>query len=322
MNVFRFAHPEYLILLVALFLAPVARRRFWSDRKPAIHFTLLGAMSGIGRSWRVRFQPLLTVIRYLALALIVVALARPQAGWAERRIHTYGVDIMLALDVSESMALQDFRPNRLEAAKSVIEEFLEKRQFDRIGVVIFGDSAFTLVPLTLDYGAIKSFIDRLTFQRLGGQRTALGLGLATAVDRLRESDAKSHVVVLLTDGVDTVGGLDPLDAATVAESLGVRAYTIGVGGNAGGFGMFGGGQGFDEATLREIANRTGGKYYHATSEKELREIYDEIDRLEKSPSEYTDYTFHEERMAWLLAPGLLLLALEALLRNTLFLKLP
>jgi len=258
-----------------------------------------------------------------------VALSRPQFGWRERQIDTFGVDIMLALDVSNSMQANDLVPNRLEAAKQVVSDFVDKRNSDRIGVVIFGDAPFTLVPLTLDYDSIKSFVSRLTLERLGEQNTALGKGLATAVKRLEDSEAKSRVVVLLTDGVDTIGGIAPLDAAKAAAGLGIKVYTIGVGSEESTeafpslFGGFGRPQvQFDEQLLRAIADETGGHYYHARDERQLGEVYEAINQLEKSRVEATDFLFYEEKMALVAWPALILLLLEMLLRNTLFLKIP
>lgn len=327
----RLLHPEFLLLIpVAIFLA-AWRLRWRRPRTAAVRFSDLRHVREAGRSWRLRLRPMLTVLRLSALALFCVAMARPQYGWSERRIESYGVDIMIALDVSGSMQLQDFNPNRLEAAKAVTARFLDRRKYDRIGVVIFGNTAFTLCPLTLDYGVIKDFIGRLTFERLHDQRTALGLGLATAVDRLKDSDAKSKVVILVTDGVDTVGKVDPRISADVAKGLKVRVYTIGVGSQGRTLvpvqTMFGRmfqpqGAEFDEALLKAIAEKTGAKYYGATDEKKLEEIYEEIDKLETSKAEYTEYNHYSERMEWVLVPALLLLLLEVVLRNTWLLKLP
>jgi Ca-activated chloride channel family protein len=327
----RLLHPHFLWLLPALVAVALWQARRGRARAGAVRFSDLKHVRAIGPTLALRLRPILRVMRLLALGFFIVAMARPQRGWRERHIKTYGVDIVLALDVSGSMQATDFDPNRLEAAKAVIGRFLDQRQFDRVGVVVFGDTAFTLCPLTLDYGVVREFVERLTFERLGEQQTALGLGLATAVDRLKDSDAKSRVIVLLTDGKDTVGGVSPREGAEVAKALGTRVYAIGVGSEGmslqsrqGLFGMMFQPQRaeFDEKTLRDIADRTGGKYYHATDEKNLREIYEEIDRLERSEAEYNDYDHYDERMAYVLMPGLVWLLLELLLANTWFLKLP
>jgi Ca-activated chloride channel family protein len=317
-------HPQFLLLLpLALVIAAWA----WGRRAATIRFSDVKRLRAVGGSGRIRARTLLRALQLLILSLFIVAMARPRVGWRERQIHTYGLDIIMAIDVSESMTQMDFSPNRLEAAKRVTSDFLDGREFDRIGVVIFGKSAFTLCPLTLDYGVIKDFIKRLRFERLGKQPTALGLGLGTAVNKLKDSDAKGRVVVLLTDGVDTVGGMDPLVAADTAESLGIKVYTIGVGSTGmpdGASLFFGGGfQGsFDEETLRAIADKTGGKYFHATDNKSLEKIYEEIDRLEKTKTEYTEYDHYDEKAGYVLGPALLLLLLEILLSRTWLAKLP
>ncbi len=325
----RFASPLFFLLLIVV-AALASWLRLHPRRSPAISFSSLREIVLLDDSLRVRFRRMLPLLRYAAIVLLILALARPQFGMRERQIDSYGVDIMLALDVSNSMQSQDFTPTRLEAAKRVVNQFVDQRQSDRIGVVIFGDAPFTLVPLTLDYGAIKSFVSRLTIERLGEQNTALGKGLANAVNRLKDSTARSKVIVLLTDGVDTVGGIKPLDAAKAAQALGIKVYTIGVGSNSGGDSMPGIlGQffmrqtaEFDEGLLQQIALTTNGKYYHAQNERELASIYDEINRMEKTRAKTTDFVWFDERMAWLAVPALLLLALEMLLRNTLLLSIP
>ncbi|MCX7016997.1 MAG: VWA domain-containing protein [Candidatus Sumerlaeota bacterium] len=328
----RFLHPLYFALLPVV--AGLAAWRFRSRRtaRGAVRFSDLKHIRALRPTLMLRLRPVVHALRLAALGFFIVAMARPQLGWRERSINEYGVDIMIALDISGSMQLQDFNPNRLEAAKRVTCQFLDGRKTDRIGVVIFGDAAFTLCPLTLDYGVIKDFIGRLTYDRLGEQHTALGLGLATAVNRLKDSDAKSKVIILVTDGVDTIGTIDPLDSANLAKSFKIRVYTIGVGSTGrtlaripGGFfgPMFGVQQAeFDPKTLQAIAERTGGKYYNATDNKSLKDIYDDIDRLEKTKEQYTEYDHYDEKMEWLLIPGLIWLALEILLGNTVFLRLP
>ncbi|OPZ20429.1 MAG: von Willebrand factor type A domain protein [candidate division BRC1 bacterium ADurb.BinA364] len=328
----RLLHPEFLGLIPVAFLLAYWRWRRRRIRSAAVRFSDLKHLRSIGLTLRSRLRGSLAALRLAAIALFCAAMARPQLGWRERDIKVFGLDIMLALDVSGSMSFRDFQPNRLEAAKEVISRFLDRRDTDRIGVVIFGNAPFTLCPLTLDYGVIKDFIGRLTFERLGEQNTALGLGLATAVDKLKDSDAKSKVVILLTDGVDTVGGMKPETAAEIAKSLGIRVYTIGVGSEgqafAPGMGGFFGPMltvqrgDFDEQTLRMIADVTGGKYFHATDNKSLEQVYRDIDAMEKSKSEYTEYDHYDEKMEWLAIPALLLLALELLLGSTVFLKLP
>lgn len=328
----RLLHPQYLLGLVALGALWLWGWKRRGAPASAVRFSDLKHLRAVHPTLMLRLRPVLQALRLGALALLLVAMARPQLGWRERRIREYGLDIMLALDISGSMQLQDFSPNRLEAAKRVISQFVDRRRFDRIGVVIFGDAAFTLCPLTLDYGVIKDFIGRLDYDRLGEQHTALGLGLATAVNRLKDSDAKSRLIILLTDGVETVGTIPPLNAAELAKSLKTRVYTIGVGSEGQTLirvpgGIFGSTFGvqraeFDEATLKAIAQKTGGQYYHATDNKRLEEIYQQIDRMEKSEAEYTEYDHYDDKMEWLVVPGLIGLLIEVLLANTWFLKLP
>ncbi len=317
-------HPQFLLLLPLAFLIAAWA---WRRRAATIRFSDVQRLRVVSAPGRIRMRSVLRALQLLILSLFIVAMARPRVGWRERQIHTYGLDIIMAIDVSESMTQRDFSPNRLEAAKRVTCDFLDGRKFDRVGVVIFGKAAFTLCPLTLDYGALKDFIGRLEFQRLGKQPTALGLGLGAAVNKLKDSDAKGRAVVLLTDGVDTVGGMDPLVAADVAESLGIKVYTIGVGstGIAVGSAMFFGSGfkgAFDEQTLIAIADKTGGKYFHATDDRSLEKIYEEIDQLEKTKTEYTEYDHYDEKPEYLLGPALLLLLLEMILANTWLVKLP
>ncbi len=324
-----FATPIFFLLLPAILLLGLWLIRH-PRKKATIHYSSLELVKDCGGSWRTRFSRYLPTLRLLAAILIILSLARPQFGWRERQIDSYGVDIVLALDVSNSMQANDFSPTRLEVAKRVVTEFVDKRNTDRIGVVIFGDAPFTLVPLTLDYDAIKNFVSRLTIERIGEQNTALGKGLATAVKRLEDSEARSRIVVLLTDGVDTIGGIAPLDAAQAAKALGIKVYTIGIGSNdVASIPSFFGGvfarqrqMQFDEDLLKQIASDTGGKYYYAQDEEQLRLVYDEINRLEKSRIEATDFLHYEEKMALMAAPALLLLLLELLLGNTMFLKIP
>jgi Ca-activated chloride channel family protein len=264
----------------------------------------------------------------LALALLVVALARPQFGRVERQSFAEGIDIMLLLDVSGSMRSQDFSPNRLEAAKEVLKEFVAGRRGDRIGLVVFGATAATLVPLTLDYVVVQKFIDRVQFGIVDERATAIGMGIATALKKLEASKAKSKVVVLLTDGENNAGQIDPLAAADAAKALKVRIYTIGVGtdineAQLGIMGaMFGPEAGLDEKTLKAIAEKTGGLYFHATSNEKLREIYHEIDKLEKTRVQSRQFDRFDELAPIFILAALILLALELLVGATRGVKVP
>lgn len=271
------------------------------------------------------------VLRMAAVAAIVVALARPQDAEEFSRTNTEGIDIVLAVDVSGSMLAQDFKPDRLTAAKEVAGSFVADRYGDRIGLVVFAGESFTQSPLTTDQATLQTMLSRVRSGVIE-DGTAIGMGLATAINRLRESDAKSKVVILLTDGDNNRGSITPLTAADIAAEQGIRVYTIGVGtrGKAPypAVDMFGN-RSFvmqevtiDEKTLREIASRTGGRYFRATDKTTLREIYDEINRLEKSRVEVTDTTvYHELFAAWVLA-AFALLAAEFLTEKLLLKRIP
>ena len=329
---FRFASPNYLFMLLLIpFLTGIlaARRK---KRSAAFRFSDIKNLKRVKPTPRIRLRGVLGVIRLLVLTLLILAMARPQSGWTERNVKTKGIDIMLALDVSYSMKAMDFDPNRLEAAKKVISEFVDGREADRIGCVLFASSAFTLCPLTLDYGVIKGFLQNVDFGIIDGNSTAIGLGLANCVNKLKESDAKSKVIILLTDGENNVWDIAPLTAAETAQALDVRVYTIGVGtrGRAlvpvdrGVFGMVKVPMEvkIDEKTLTRIAETTGGKYFRATDNEKLKQIYQEIDKLERTKIEFVEHQNYDELMEWVTWPALALLLIEILLAGAYFLKLP
>jgi Ca-activated chloride channel family protein len=323
-SVFRMGYPWVLLLLILLpffwwWLRHRERSRQISIPLPVTH---LAATIHTGNPRRWRF--LLDGLRVLALALIIIAMARPQYGRIERETFSEGIDIALVLDVSLSMRAGDFHPNRLEAAKDVIKQFVLERRGDRLSLVIFGGEAATLVPLTLDSDVVYSFVERVRFNLVSGDTTAIGMGLATALDRLRDSEAKSKVVILLTDGENNAGKIDPLKAAEAARALGVRVYTIGVGSNTPQIGPFGMrvDAGLDEATLTQMAELTGAKYFRAEDEQKLTAIYKQIDKLEKSKIESTQFDSFNELVHWFVLPAILLLLLEAGLRSTRFVLVP
>jgi Ca-activated chloride channel family protein len=281
---------------------------------------------------RQRLRPLLYILRILAVAIMFVALARPQSGNEKRDIEAEGIDIILALDISGSMKAEDFAPNnRLFVAKEEITKFINRRVNDRIGLVVFAASSFTQCPLTLDYGALRSFLDQVDFGMID-DGTAIGLALANSVNRLRDSDAKSKVIVLLTDGVNNVWEIDPLTAANIAKTMGVKIYTIGAGkpGNVmqpvfdpifGKRYVYTPNE-IDEESLKKIANITEGKYFRARSEKELEKIYSEIDEMEKTKINIHEYIQYEELFFGFLLAGFLLLLFEMILGQTYFRKIP
>jgi Ca-activated chloride channel family protein len=334
--VFRFESPWFLAVLLlvpALAAWPLLAKR-WS-RPSGLRYADVKLAAGAGRSWRVAFRPILTALRIAALALIILAVARPQTGQAREVVKGEGVDIALALDISGSMASLDFEPqNRLEAAKAVIAGFVQGRPYDPIGLVVFAGNAFSQSPPTTDHNVLLRLLDRTRLSTDLGieDSTAMGMGLANAGNMLKDSDAKSKVIILLTDGVNNAGEIDPLTAAEAARTLGIKVYTIGMG-RPGQVPVpvadaFGGEQvvyqesTLDEGTLQQIAEITGGRYYRAEDMGGLKEIYAEIDGLEKTQVEVERYTRYRELMAWLLIPALGLVATEMGLRKTLFRKLP
>jgi len=270
-------------------------------------------------------------LRIIALALLIVALARPQGVEENARTNTEGIDIVLAIDVSGSMLARDFKPDRITAAKEVAGDFIADRTGDRLGLVVFAGEAFTQSPLTTDQGTLQTLLGRIR-SGLIEDGTAIGNGLATAINRLRESEAKSKVIILLTDGVNNRGEIAPLTAAEIAKAQGIRVYTIGVGTQGmapyPAVDMFGNRTfvqqqvEIDEKTLREMAAHTGGSYFRATDKAKLKAIYDEINRLEKSKIEVLSHiTRHEHYLNWVLA-ALALLAVEFLLSRFVLNRIP
>lgn len=334
---FRFAAPWILglaLLIPALIVAyrTLDRRQ---SRPAAVKHSGARIMQGLPRSWRILGRPILTGLRLLAIAVALVALARPQIVQARQTIRGEGVEIALALDISGSMASLDFEPlNRLEAAKQVISDFVAERPYDSIGLVVFSSEAFNQSPLTLDHNMVERALDQVELATDLGldDGTAIGLGLANAANMLATSDAPSKVVILLTDGVNNAGQIDPLTAAEAANALGLKVYTIGAG--RPGLvpvpveGFFGGTQIvqqesiLDEETLRLVAETTGGQYFRAEDTQGLRAIYDEINSLEKSQVEVQVFNQYYELAGWLLIPVILLLLLEIILRHTLFRTIP
>lgn len=326
----RFAYPWVLWLLGLIPLLVWVQRRAGWKRYGTLRFSDITHLKHIPPSLGVRLRGIVPALRLLVLALVIVGLARPQTGWKEEEVAAEGIDIMLVLDVSLSMRAQDFRPNRLEVAKRVIEEFVDGRAHDRIGCVIFAATNFSLCPLTLDYGVLKDFLRRVTFNIIDGNHTAIGMGLANAVRQLKESTAKSKVIILLTDGANNAGSIDPLTAAEMARALGIKVYTIGVGSEGTaiipGAGLFGGlsvgRTEYDEKLLRQIADMTGGKFFAADDEQKLKQIYATIDKMEKSEIKTKEYQYYDELMEWVVVPAFALFLLEILLGYTRFRKLP
>lgn len=328
--VHRFLHPWFLLALPLPFVWLLIQRVRDRANSPAVLYSDLSVARGIPRSIRQRILGLMPWTRTAALCLGVLALARPQFGTIEYSANSLGVDIAMVIDISGSMQEQDFRPNRLEAAKQAAVNFINERRTDRVSIVVFAESAALLCPPTLDMSAARVFVESINDRMLRNQSTAVGDGLALAVSKLKDSPAKSRVAILLTDGESNAGKLSPMQAAEIAKTLNVRVYTIGVGRDqfGGGFNIIGGqirvprGGGFDEESLKKIADMTGGRYFRATDEKNLNMIYDEIDKLEKTEIEVDTSADFNEKFFLFWFPGLFLLGVEVFLRAFWLRRLP
>ena len=327
----KFANP-YLLWLLALVVPMVAYYIYRPlQGGAAIRISSVAGARKAPRTLRYWLRHAPFVLRVAAVAALIVALARPQDVEEQSRTNAEGIDIMLSIDISSSMLARDFTPDRLMAAKEVAGEFIADRYGDRIGLAVFAGESFTQSPLTTDKGSLQTLLARLRSGVIE-DGTAIGNGLATAINRLRESDAKSKVIILLTDGVNNRGEIAPLMAANIAADMGIKVYTIGVGtrGKAPypAMDMFGNmtfqmmDVEIDEQTLTEIAEQTGGQYFRATDKQKLKAIYDEINELEKSKVEITDLTiYHEQFLQWVLLAIALLLA-EFLLEKVVLKRIP
>jgi Ca-activated chloride channel family protein len=328
---FRFADPWVLILLAILPLGLLVRHRWTTRLAGTLRYSAVDAVTATGAGRKKWAQRVPVFLRTLALTALIFALARPQTGITSETVLTEGIDIVIALDISTSMLAEDLTPNRLEAAKLVASEFVSGRRNDRIGLVAFAGQAFTQAPLTLDYDVITTLVGELRPGMIE-DGTAVGMGLATAVKRLQASSAESKVVILLTDGRSNSGEIGPVTAGQMAQALGIRVYTIGAG--AIGTARMPVDDPFrgrvymttrvdvDEATLREIAELTGGQYFRATDTESLQAIWEEIDELETTEIEVENFTRYEERFPLPLALGFLLLATEVGLAQTVLRRLP
>ena len=327
---FEFANPEYFWLLVLL--VPMILWYIFREKKSHadLQFSSLRAFKGIRHTGKIWMRHLLFVLQVLAIFFLVVALARPQSSNNWQTYTSEGIDIVLALDISGSMLARDFTPDRLEAAKEVATKFILERPQDKIGLVIFAGESFTQCPLTTDQAVLVNLMREVQSGMIE-DGTAIGLGLANAVNRLKDSPAKSKVVILLTDGVNNRGAIAPLTAAELAKAYGIRVYTIGVGtyGEAPypvqtpfGVELRNVPVEIDEEVLQQIAHLTDGKYFRATDNNKLKQIYQEIDQLEKSKIEVKHFSKKEEQYFIFGLVGLFLLITQALLRYTLLRKIP
>ena len=351
MSFFQFDDPAFFFLLL---LIPILA--WWAGHKgpeAAVRFSSIALVKKISRNRYSRAGKLLFGLRLLALIAIITALARPQIGRMNENTEAEGIDIVVTLDLSGSMRALDLSTRddivtRLDAAKRVVDNFIGKREFDRIGLVAFAANAYVVSPLTLNHDWLKRNLDRLELGEIDRGGTAIGTALGASINRLREHDARSRIVILLTDGENNAGTLSPIAAAEVAKALGVKVYTIATGkigetyvaemgrngrvrrtpdGEAirqrGPFGRYATQLTmYNEAELTEIAELTGGRFFSATKDGDLERIYDEIDELETTKIELRSYATFTELFVWLASLGLLLLALEQVLRNTRYRRLP
>ena len=328
LNNFEFHSPEFLWLFT---LIPLIALWFFSSRKKESTLLSVPSVRGFeGTSILAKLKPLLHVFRILAFSALIIALARPRNVSVSKKTKTNrGIDIVMAIDVSASMLAKDLKPNRLEALKRVAVDFVNRRPNDRIGIVVYAGESFTQTPITSDKSIVKRTISEIKWGQLEGG-TAIGMGLGSAVNRLKESKAKSKVIILLTDGVNNAGFVDPKTATELAKELSIKVYTIGIGTN--GMAPFPWAKDprtgklsfrnqqveIDEKLLKFIASETDGQYFRATGNAKLKEIYDEIDKLEKTKiEEFKYYNYSEKYRIWVLLAGFFLV-LEFILRNTIF----
>lgn len=321
-----FAHPWFfgLLLLIPLMIWWHLRKK--NEDNPALRLTTLGGLSAASAGGRARFRPVLFVLRVIGLAALSVALARPQSSNTTENVDSEGIDIILSIDVSGSMLAEDFKPNRIEAAKAEALRFIDQRPTDRIGLVIFSGESFTVCPITIDHNVLKNQLSQIK-NGMMTDGTSIGMGLATAVDRLRYAKGKSKVVILMTDGVNNTGIIDPSTALEIAKAFGVRIYTIGIGTM---------GQALmpqqtpfgiqkqmvpveiDERLLRHMASSTKGKYFRATGNRSLASVYDDIDKMEKTRIDITSFKHYAELFFPFAMIAIIAIAAECILRFTVF----
>lgn len=330
-----FVNKGFFFLLLLLIPYIIWYLMFRKKSEPTMRMSDTNAYRYAPRSWKVALMPLQLLLRLAVFVLIVIVLARPQTSnsWKDKTVE--GIDIMLAMDVSTSMLAEDLTPNRIEAAKKVAAEFIVDRPNDNIGLTIFAGESFTQCPMTIDHASLLNLLHGvradIAARGLIQDGTAIGMGLANAVARLKDSKAKSKVVILLTDGSNNMGDISPMTAAEIAKSLGIRVYTIGAGTN--GTARYpmpiGGGVQYvnlpveiDTKTLNDISNATDGKFFRATNTRELQQIYKEIDQLEKTKLNVKKYSKRYEAYQPFALAAILLLLLELLLRVTIFRRIP
>jgi Ca-activated chloride channel homolog len=327
---FEFAYPKLLLLLLVL-LPAIAWYLYKLHTVSTVQVSTTRPVEGLPVSYKHILRHVLFGLRLLAIAMLVIVLARPQSSNNWENVSTQGIDIVIALDISSSMLARDLKPDRLEASKDVAVEFISGRRNDRIGLVVFSGESFTQCPLTTDHSVLINLFKEIK-SGMVEDGTALGVGLANAVKRLKDSEAISKVIILLTDGVNNRGAIDPITAAELAKTFGIRVYTIGVGtmGTADypQQDMFGRTHyvkmpvEIDEETLQQISDITDGRYFRATDNEKLRQIYSEIDRLEKSKINVKEFSRKEEEFLPFALAALLLLVLEFILKRTVLRSIP
>lgn len=318
-----FAQPLWLLLFPLLVCIIVYRRKILAQGKQNLPIRFSVAIqTADARNWRTRLKPWLPWLRWASITFLIIAMARPQRKWQEEKINADAIDIMMAMDISPSMLSRDFDPDRLAVAKKVAIDFVQKRPYDRIGLVAFSAEAFTQCPLTTDRKVMQSYIKELSIGRLE-DGTAIGMGLATAINRLKDSPSKSKIVILLTDGENNAGYIEPMKAAEIAQSLSVKVYTVGIGtegvvmspasrNNDGSYIFAPRYVSFNTELLEQMANLTEGKFYRAYSEADLEGIYAEIDRLEKTRVELTTIRRTTDYFLWFISAAVILIVLEIL----------
>lgn len=325
-----FAYPWVLLFLILIPIIAWLYLKKTLKREPAVSYPSLNFFKYAPASQKEKLQNLPFYLRLLGLAFLIIALARPQSSMSRQDVYSEGIDIALLLDTSGSMLAEDFHPNRLEAAKSVMDNFIKDRVSDRIGLVIFADESFTQCPLTVDYRVLRGLLQDVKMGMIP-DGTAIGTAIANGVNRLKDSKAKSKVIILLTDGVNNSGEIDPVTASNIAAAYGVRVYAVGVGTNGVAPYPFRTAFGIeyqnipveiDESTLKTVAHNTGGRYFRATDNRSLEEIYQEIDRLEKTRVSMSSYRRKGELFAFWLLIGLACLAGEFCLSKTILRRIP
>lgn len=328
-----FGNPSCLFLL--LLLLPAIAYYIWKQKnaQASIQISTTKQFAQLPRSWKEYLRHLNFLLLLISFALVIIVLARPQSSDSWSRSDTEGIDIVMSLDISYSMQTPDFKPNRLEASKDVAAQFVAGRPNDNIGMVIFGKESYTLCPMTSDHSVLANMINSVDFDLVDGSSTAIGDGLVTAVNRIRNGEAKSKVIILLTDGSNNAGDVAPRDAASVAKAMGVRLYTIGVGSQGEvdmqvGLDPFGNPvmqkvkADIDEDVLQAMAQLTGGRYFRATNKSKLADIFDEIDQMEKTKMSIREFSRKEEEYLIFALAAIAFLLLHIIIKNTILRNIP